>query len=167
MTQYTGKLLSADDSPIQVHGRTTLTVTVGNKTVQHSVLVADITNEGLIGLDFLTTHKLVLDFSTNKIFCNGEELVACCRVGTDRACRVSLVEPTIIPAGTRTIVQGKTNQPLIPGSWMIEPLKQPTRERTVLTAKALVTGTGSRIPVEILNPTDDNVYLSCHPNSRA
>ena len=52
---YDGTLLSADDSAIRVYGKAVMNIQQGDKHVRHMVLVAEIANEGLIGMDFLRT----------------------------------------------------------------------------------------------------------------
>ena len=37
------------------------------------MVVADVTNEGFIGLDFLTTHQVTLDFATKEVTCLGRD----------------------------------------------------------------------------------------------
>ena len=124
--------------------------------MRHKVLVADITNEGLIGTEFLRTHGMVLDFANNQVLCEGEKIVAQCQEGADRACRIAVAETVTIPAGSRIIIEGKTTRPLATGSWMVEPIQSSKR---VLTARTLIQGAGTRLPVEIMNPLDESLVL--------
>ena len=161
---YDGILLSADGTPITVLGQAEMNIQIGPKNVSHMTLLAEISNEGLLGVDFLRKHQLVIDFGRNRISCNGEEVIAHCRAGMHRACRVMVAEHTVIPAGTRTIIEAKTAKPLANGSWVVEPLNRTPGEQPVLTAKVLVQGGGTKIPVELLNPTEEDVYLHRHTN---
>ena len=47
---------------------------------------------------------------------------------------------------------------------MIEPLSHTPGNKPVLTAKNLTRAVGTRLPVEILNPTDEAVILYKHTN---
>ena len=58
----------------------------------------------------------------------------------------------------------KTTKPLAHGSWLIEPLSRFPGEHPVMIAKVVVQGCGHNVPIEILNPTDDNVCLYKHTN---
>ena len=158
------QLLSADGSPMKVLGESMFNISVGHKTVSHFTIVAEISNDGLLGIDFLKQHSFSIDFKTNQLICENETFSAYCKTGQYRACRVSMSEHTMIPAGTRTIVRAKTSKPLAHGSWLVEPLSRPPGDQPVLTAKVLVQGLQKTIPVEILNPSNENVYLHKNTN---
>ena len=157
-------LTSVDGSPVAVKGQALMNIQIGSKIMQHPVLVADVTNQGIIGMDFLQKHKMTLDFAQNKLTCGENEIKAHCRAGTHRACRVSVTEHTILPAGSRTVLQARTSKPLADGSWLVEPLSRAPGDKPVLTAKVLVQGCGTHVPVEVLNPTDEDVCLHRHTN---
>ena len=89
---FPGELISVDGSPIDVQGSAMMNIQIGSKFFQHRVMVADITNQGIIGMDFLQEHKMILDFAQGKLSCEGQEIRAYCRAGTHRACRVSVTE---------------------------------------------------------------------------
>ena len=57
-------------------GQMFLNIQIGNKLIQHNCVVADISNDGILGTDFMKAHGLVMDFSSNKVTCGGETLVA-------------------------------------------------------------------------------------------
>ena len=61
-------------------------------------------------------------------------------------------ETVIVPAGTQTIIEGRTAKPLAIGSWIIEPLRGKRKEEKVLTAGVVIQGAGTHMPVEIMNP---------------
>jgi len=143
-----------------VHGYINATIKLGGRDEQHKVVVADVFNDGIIGLRFLKKQRLVLEFASGKLMGeDGEELTTVCRAGTERVCRVTMNENITIRAGTRTVVQGRAAKALAAGTWLIEPLAQPGRERPVLTARTLARGDGVKVPVEIMNPTDEDVLL--------
>ena len=89
-------LTSADGSAITVLGTAVLNITVGLKEKRHRVIVADVSNEGLIGMDFMKANGMIIDFSTRSVSWGGEKLAAYCRHCTERE-----VKPKVTP-GTRT-----------------------------------------------------------------
>lgn len=159
LTPYPGCLMSADESPIQVRGKTLLNIQLGQTLVQHSVIVAEVMNDGLLGLDFLQQHKMVINFATSQILCDGEKVVAHCRAGTDRVCRVVAAETASIPARTRTVMSAKSSRPLVSGTWLVEPLNRTPGGQSVLLAKTLSSGCGDRVNVELINPTDEDINI--------
>ena len=64
-------------------------------------MVADVSNEGLIGMDFLVQHEVSLDFAQQKIHLHGEGIQAQCQSAQARACRIAISEVVMIPAGSR------------------------------------------------------------------
>ena len=98
------ELVTADDKPLKVFGRTTLNIKFGTQWVRHEVYVAEISNQGLIGVDFLLQHKVSLDFAEQKITFHGENFKAQCTTIQERTCRISVSEGIMIPAGTRKII---------------------------------------------------------------
>ena len=67
LDEYEGTLLSADDSPIKVHGWAEMNIKKGNKLMRHMVLVNDIANEGLIGTGFLRANQMIIDFAAIRV----------------------------------------------------------------------------------------------------
>ena len=53
---YLGNLRSADAPAIKVRGRAMLNIDIAGVVVQHSAIIADVANDGLIGVDFLKKH---------------------------------------------------------------------------------------------------------------
>jgi transposase InsO family protein/predicted aspartyl protease len=165
LIDYHKALVSADGSPLKVLGKVMLNIQIGKKLVQHTTLVAEISDEGLLGTDFMKKHGMVIDFATNKLICNGETMEArCCAIGTDRVCRVIVAETTNIPPGCRMILQGKSTKPLADGTWLTEPLSHTPGQKPVILAKSIVNTCGTRLPVEVMNPTEDTVTLYKYTN---
>ena len=156
---YNRDLKSVDDQKIEVLGQTICNIEVGNKWFQHPCIIADIANDGLLGVDFMKRHKVVIDFATNQITCDGKILQTRFKQLNSRVCRVSLGETTIIPPSSRVILEGQASKPLANGMWMVEPLTHFPGNETILTAKVLARACGSSIPVELMNPTDVEVKL--------
>ena len=152
-------LVTADDTPLRIYGRTDFNIKFGKQWVRHSVIVANVTNEGLIGMDFLLEHKVSLDFANQTVHFHGEEFQAQCNSTRERACRVAICEGVMIPAGTRMIVEAKASHPLATGSWLVEPLQRSHGESSVLLARTLARGNGIKLPIEVMNPTDEDAYL--------
>ena len=98
------------------------------------VLVADIANESLIGTDFLRAHRMVLDFTANKIICDGDPVIDKCQECSAQAIRVSVAEIIIVPVRTRMIKEGKTMKPLA----LLEPLRGKQKKDKLLMAKTVM-----------------------------
>ena len=158
------RLLSADDSPIPVLGMATMNITVGTKLVQHQVIVADIADEGILGTDFFREHQVIIDFGRKKVICDGENIAARVRTSRDKCCRIVVAENTTIPAKSRTILPSKATRPLADGQWMVESLNKLPGNQPILTARTIVQTCGRDVPIEVLNPSDEDIILYKYTN---
>ena len=161
---FDGKLTSVDGSDVKVLGRAVVNIKIGPKSIRHRVIVADVLNQGILGVDILQQHKMTLNFATKTLQSDDCDIKLKCQAGTFRACRVSVSEHTVIPAGSRTVLRAKASKPLADGSWLIEPLHRTPGEKLLFTAKSLVEGRGTFVPVEVLNPTEEDICLYRHTN---
>ena len=161
---YLRELKSVDDQTIHVMGQANVNIEIGGKWFQHLCIIAETANDGLLGVDFLKKHGVVIDFSRNKVSCDGQTLLTRFKQLNNRICRVSLAETTVIPPSSRVILQGQTSKPLADGMWMIEPLSHSPGYQTILTAKVLTHACGSSIPVELMNPSENKVKLERYTN---
>ena len=55
-------------------GKTEVEICIGNQKVKHTFLIADIKQDGILGLDFLTKNKCDLMFSKGYIVLHGERI---------------------------------------------------------------------------------------------
>ena len=115
-------------------------------------------------MDFLKSHQMKIDFANHQVTCEGEIITARCHVGAERSCRVTVTEHVTIPAGSRTIIQARSRRPLADGAWLVEPLSHTPGNLPVIVGRALVNTCGTRLPVEVLNPTEEDVTLFRHTN---
>ena len=103
---YDRELKSVDDQNIEVLGQTKCNIEIGNKWFQHTCIIANIANDGLLGVDFMKEHKVVIDFAQNQVTCEGKTLQTRFKQLNNRICRVSLGETTVIPPSSRVFLQG-------------------------------------------------------------
>jgi hypothetical protein len=153
LTPVDGTLVSADNGPIKIYGQAKMVVMLGPVSVLHTVIVADIANEGLIGSQFLREHGVILDFERHAVYCNRSTLETICSVG------LTLKETTIIPAASRLVVEAETSGPLPEGVWMVEPSTKTPGRRPIMVARTITLGSGSALPTELLNPFDEDILL--------
>ena len=61
-------LVSANGQPLDIRGKCDLKISLGGVTVIHSVLVAaDVTQDCLLGIEFLDKHNCTIDFNAKTI----------------------------------------------------------------------------------------------------
>lgn len=73
------------------------------------MLIADIKNDGILGLDFLTSHNCQLDMMTKNLNINGE-IVPCRHTNNTSvftSCRIEIKQNVLVPPETEMIIIGK------------------------------------------------------------
>jgi hypothetical protein len=62
----TKKIILADGTPLQVHGKCTFHFALGNHDFSFEAVVADISTDGILGLAFLKCNKCLVVISSAK-----------------------------------------------------------------------------------------------------
>ena len=103
----TQKVLQADGKPLDVKGRASFTIEVDDFSCQHEFWVADIGNQGILGLDFLQINQCTLDVCTNRLKI-GTRVVSCRPEEDEDFCfRVCSKETVSISASNESILIGQ------------------------------------------------------------
>ena len=134
LEEYDRLLVAANDSHLKVHGQASFDILFGDEWYHHQLLVAEIRDEGIIGVDFLMQHGIVLDFAQNTVKCHDKQLEMSCHRTKERMCRIAVTEGVLVPPGARKIVEGRTTKPLAEGAWLIESTQQLPVKHSVLLA---------------------------------
>ena len=143
-------------------GKTELDMKIGKQTFKHTVLIADIENDGILGMDFLTSHRCDLVLSQQMLKINGEEILcfANSRNAQSKCCRVAILEPIEIPPETEMVVPGYTKGFIDKrGTGLIEADTNFMHTKGLLVAKALVCPTTGTVPIRIANPYSQSCKL--------
>ena len=99
------RTVTGDIAPIQGYGQ--LQVGIGNLLVPHEMWVADITDECILGLDFLEKHECRL-YIKEGVLVMGQQQIPLTKVVTTelRCCRVIAQETCTVAPWTETIIPG-------------------------------------------------------------
>ena len=143
-------------------GKTELELGIGKQKLKHTLLVADIENDGILGMDFLKAHQCDLVLTRQIMKLNGEEILcfANSRNVQPRCCRVTVLEPIEIPLESEMIVPGYTKGVIDKsGTSLMEADTKFLHTKGLLVAKALVCPTTGTVPVRIANPYAESCKL--------
>ena len=163
---YHFSLSLANGEPLKAIGKANFQLEMGGRTVDHPVIVAQFVTDGLLGMDFMRTHGMVIDLTSCSVSCEGRTVPSELRGRGQRRCaRVTVAETVTIPAGRRIIVEGKMPQQVPQGDWLVEPLSKPLGGQPLLLAKTLASGGKGRVPLEVMNPTQQDIVLYKHTNA--
>ena len=95
---------------------------------EHPFIVANITNNGIPGTNFLRIHGGRTDFVENKFLLDGQPMKTRNGLDKSKCYRVSLAKQVVMSAGSCIVAPGKVLAGILPvGSWMVEGLYKPPR----------------------------------------
>ena len=159
-------MATADGSHLSDLGKVNLRVKVDSKEYEHSFIVANVTNEGILGTDFLGMHGCKIDFCTNMFFSGGHSMSTRNALDRNKCYRVSLAEKVAILAGSRVIAPGKISAGILPsGDWMVEGLHKPPGGKCVMVGRSLVEEGTGKVAIEMFNPLEEDVLLNKNTHS--
>jgi transposase InsO family protein len=155
-------LQAANGDNLRVLGKTQMRFKVGSHEYKHPIIVAELTNDGILGMDFLRTYGGSIDLKSNKIILDGQEVPTQVALDGRKCYRVTLAAKTMVPAGHRVLVSGKVKTGVLSTKtdWMVESLSKPPGGKCLLVGRSLVSGGSGRVTVEMFNPTDEDVFLN-------
>ena len=101
-------VVSANGQPLDIKGKCELHICVNGVDVVHSVLVAaDVTQDCLLGIDFLSKHNSKIDFETQTIKIKNKVVGLKGKSGASKGFRVSLAETVVVPGRHETVLHAK------------------------------------------------------------
>ncbi|CAG2240186.1 unnamed protein product [Mytilus edulis] len=114
-------LITATGDSAPFIGQIDVEICLGNYIYHHNVLVADISNEGIIGMDFLVTHDYVLLSQKNKLKIKGEIIQCYHYASSAKSCyRVAIQETVDVHPNSEMIVSGESDEPIFRGLAVFE-----------------------------------------------
>ena len=160
MSNKTAKL--ADSSPLPLDGVVTLELKIGPTCGISKLLVADISNDGILGLDNLCRMGAKLDFTTFELSTKWGSIK--CERECDEIlfCRISTSETVTVPAGHEVLIKGTVNDKLKPNRFGIVEVGESQNhliKSGLIVARTLVRTGNDNIPMRIFNPSTSNKVI--------
>ncbi|KAJ8951273.1 hypothetical protein NQ318_008176 [Aromia moschata] len=151
------RLETATGELIPVHGEVYVKIQLGSKIMYHQVLIADIRDDCILGLDILSKHDFVVDIKNRIIRIQNEEIVMAPKLQDYNQSRRIIVEEDIqMPQGSENIIIAKLDgngEGLSTGI-----VEANERNDGLLIARTLVQ-MNNQIPVRIANISDRKIIL--------
>lgn len=159
LEEYYGDLVTGNGTSMDVEGQARMPIEIDGLVLEHDIVVANTDSPGMLGLDFLMQHDATIGVATGKITLGRKVVSADCK-RTQRSCsRVTLAETVVVPAGHRMVLPGRVGSPLAEGQWMVGPLAHTPGNKPLVVARSLVEAKGREFPLEVMNPTEEDVLL--------
>ena len=155
----------ADGSALKSIGWAPMNIRIGPVSAITPVVVAEITNDAMLGMDFMymtgctiDLHNEQLKFGDNVIQCNVKT------PSTRTFCaKVTLRENVTIPPGHEMLIPGKINMtPGVEGLGIVEPGSSKLKDAGAVVARVVVDldkVEADYIPVRVFNPTLSSVTV--------
>ena len=142
----------ADGTAIETWGTAWVELSIGPISHVMRVTVANVRNEGILGMDFLTERVKQFDFERRELV-TAEGRIKCKTVDDESFCvRVVATEDIEVPEGHEIVVFGKPSHPLVPSDWAIlEPVETGSLQTKGIGVARAVVGNVEMVPVRLLN----------------
>lgn len=151
----------ADGQDLLVQGQADMEITLGPLKVIHKVVVANIKQEVILGIDFLSAHDCKLDIRRALLHVNGVK-VNMWEEKTDhpKCCRVVLRQGEVVPAKSEKLVSARVIRRGNEAQYNIFEASPRVRERTgVMFGRSLVDISVGSVVFRLFNPSDKDVEL--------
>ena len=162
LTPVSIQLVTATGECSPFYGKAEIQFTIGNQNLSHEILFADIKNDGILGVDFLSANRCDVLLSKDHLVLNGEK-ITCYRSTKDvnpNCCRIALTENVHVPPGSEMIVPGRPLDSFdkdIVG--ILEASEAFASRYGLLVAKALVSPKMGTLPLRKMNVLDQPCFL--------
>ena len=149
----------ADGGTIHSLGETKVSIKICNHDYNHSVLLAEVEADAVIGFDFLKQHGCIVNFKSGDIQLNKDEPT----LSSGNSINILLSEKTTIPAFSETIIPGILQNGNTEGvtcqAVLAEPSSKFKAKEGLLLARMLVNSDQKDIPLRVVNVGNKPILL--------
>ena len=162
LTRTTQKLFAAGGHKLPLSGTTTITMKIGDQTLETEVLVSKHIDEVMLGLDWLVTHNVQWQFGAGTVGINKQQFLLHSKHDVHRCRRLVTTVDTWLEPNTETLIpaeyklSGVYSEQLEDRDWAIEPL---LAKPDLLVAGALLPKRCDGLPVRMINVSKEGIFL--------
>ena len=158
-------LTSVSGEPLREHGKATFNVELGTEKMEEEIVVADVEDEALLGLDILFNEERHVDIklSEGEIILNSTS-IPCTKVNHGEVVRrVALADDYILPGLSERIVdvfveKMESDESSEKNEFLIEPSEKFLEKYPILLASCLVdTSEHVTVKVRLINPFSEEI----------
>lgn len=146
-------ITTASGETMNVSGEVEIGIGLGSKTIAHKVFIADIADSVILGMDFMDSHRVILDVGERVMKLGNEEIVM--RRGeesTNRIRQVVLTDDLILPARSEVITSVNLECDSDGMVGVLEPV--PVNTPGIILARTLISAKTNPVPARIMNLKD-------------
>ena len=136
---------------------------MGDHTFEHEILLAEIKDTAILGMDFLSSHGIDVLFSKSCLKVKGKTIPCFTRKGDIKCSRISVVETVEIPPESEMIIKGKAVGPISYDSvGIVESTEHFVEQTGIFIARAVVQQNSICIPLRVANFSTEPVVVHRH-----
>lgn len=127
-------------------------ITIGYQKFRHRVLIVEIYDQVILGLDFLHKHNCIVNIGTRTLSVNNDDIILNERSNQkDVNCELLCIEDTLVPGMSEKIILCNTSN--IPSSsiMMVSPIYENNEYDRIMCARTLIDVSNSCIPIRVMN----------------
>ncbi|XP_028404818.1 uncharacterized protein LOC114527387 [Dendronephthya gigantea] len=159
MSKARERVVSATGQPLGILGTCKLRIRLGGVDVYHTVLVAsDITQDCLIGVDFLVKYDCKINFEMSSVNVGGREVSMGNRFEEGWTCKQVRLAVTV-PGEHEMIMSANVGAISDEVTGIIEPCPEFVSKHSILVAQIVTKPQDNHVPVRLLNPSQDPVTI--------
>ena len=146
-------LVTVTGETAPLHGKANFLISLDSQNLAHNLYLADINNDGILGIDFLQRFCCNVLLNERCIESGGER-ISCYSLkndGNTACCQVTVKENVVIPPESEIILPGKLIGPNSHTVGIIEPLQKFVLKSGLLIAKSIVDIKNGSIQIRVVN----------------
>ena len=153
------KLQLADGTSLETYGVITVPLLVGPVAVKQDLIVADISDAGILGLDFLEEHQCSLDMKSSELEVAGVRVA--CGKGSPivEAGRVKCTLSVTVPPVTEKLVWACVENPPCGDKYLVEPSECFEESSLLKVAASLHCAAQDMIRVRVMNLVSEAIEV--------
>jgi len=158
-----GPIVAANGQSLSILGQVKSHILLAGGEFIHDVLVADdVSQDCLLGADFLTAHGFIIDFNS-RMLCKGDlsAPLVTSHNPTREVCRVSIGEPVVVRAGEERVFFAKVDgiSHSFPAAGVLEPKEGFEVRHQLLLARVVAVPDNGVVPLRVANLSTEVVTL--------
>ena len=151
------KMTTAGEHSIPFKGKGELNIGLGGKSRRKLIWFADVSEDGILGLDCLEDWKCKVDFGLREMWVDGVKIQCHSLDVSPTCCRVTLSDTVILPPFSGQVVQGLMQDDLTNIDVILEPSARWSGPGKVLVDAAVMRPSAKTIPVRVINVSNQPV----------
>ena len=155
-------VVSANGQPLDIRGKCDLEICVDGVNIVHSVLVAaDVTQDCLLGIDFLGKHGCKIDFEAKSLSIGSKIIKPQAKSGSSKVFRISLAETVVVPGRHEIVLHAKVKGAGCGDGLLglVEPSPSFAKQHDLLLARVVAHPKNNTVPIRLVNPSPMPVTL--------